>query len=342
MDKRAQDGHQATPPGLQHWGAGIYSIDSGYVRPGFDAIHLIVEQGRAALVDSGTVHSLPRVLAALEALGIERDQVDWLLLTHVHLDHAGGAGALLQALPAARATVHPRGARHLIDPSKLWQATIAVYGKAEAEAAYGEIVPIPPERLVETPDGATLTLAGREFSFLDTPGHARHHVVIRDGLTGHLFTGDMFGVSYRDLDVGGQPFITPSSTPTQFDPDDTVRSLDRLLALAPEAVYLTHYAQLRDVPALAARLKHLIRRYVAIAEQALHDEGLDPTDEAAIAAHVPGLQTRIRADLAALYLDELRALGSTLASGTACDLLAIDIELNADGLIDWLRARARG
>ena len=341
MDKGTQVGGATTPPGLRHWGAGIFSIDSGYVRPGFDAIHLIIESDRAVLVDSGTVHAVPRVLAALEALGIARENVDWVLLTHVHLDHAGGAGALLQALPAARATVHPRGARHLVDPSKLWQATVEVYGRAEAESAYGQIVPIAPDRLVETGDGATVRFAGRELSFIDTPGHARHHVVIRDGATGHLFTGDMFGISYRDLDVDDRVFIIPSATPTQFDPDDTVRSIDRLLALAPDAVYLTHYAQRRDVATLGARLKRLTRRYVAIAEQALADEGLAALDEPAIATQTAGLQARIRDGLTALYREELSALGSTLPSDAASALLSVDITLNADGLVDWMCRRAR-
>ena len=328
-------------PGLRHWGDGVFSIDSGYVRPEFDAIHLIIESDRAALVDSGTVHSLPRVLAALDALGIAPDHVDWVMLTHVHLDHAGGAGALLRALPNARLTVHPRGARHMIDPSRLWQATIEVYGRQAAEAAYGEIVPVAPERVVETADGASITLAGRAFHFIDTPGHARHHVAIRDSATGHLFTGDIFGISYRELDVDGRPFIIPSTTPTQFDPDDMVRSIDRLLALEPEAIYLTHYAQRRNVAELGTRLKRLTRQYAAIAESACRSVSGASLDAAAIAANLLPLQAAIRSGLEGLYRDELRSLGSPLTDDAIGQALTIDITLNADGLIDWLRARAR-
>ena len=328
-------------PGLRHWGAGVFSIDSGFIRPEFDAIHLVIESDRAALIDSATVHSVPRVLAALAAVGIAPGNVDWVMLTHIHLDHAGGAGALLQVLPNARLTVHPRGARHLIDPSKLWQATVAVYGQDVAEASYGRIVPVAAERIVETTEGATITLAGREFRFIDTPGHARHHVVIRDGATGHLFTGDMFGIAYRDLDVAGRPFIIPSASPSQFDPDDTIDSIDRLLTLEPGAVYLTHYAQRRDVPALGARLKRLTRRYAAIAEAALAREAGATATEAAIIARLPALQGRIRTGLEKLYLGELRTMGSERSDDDIRRSLAIDISLNADGLIDWLRSRAR-
>lgn len=342
MDKYPSTAQAAA--GLRHWGAGIFSVDSGYLRPEFDAIHLIVETDRAAIVDSGTVHSVPRVLAALDALGIAPAQVDWILLTHVHLDHAGGAGALMRACPNAKLTVHPRGARHMIDPSRLWQATVDVYGQAEAEAFYGEIVPVPAGRVVETGEGASLSLAGRELQFIDTPGHARHHVVIRDSATGRLFTGDMFGISYRELDVAGRPFIIPSSSPAQFDPDDTLNSIDRILALAPEAVYLTHYAERRNVAELGARLKHLVRRYVAIAEDALASEAASagrPADSAAIADLAPALRQRIGTGLARLYLDELAALGSPLDPSAACALLRIDIDLNADGLIAWMDGRAR-
>lgn len=170
-------------PHLTDFGAGIQAIDSGFGRPQLDAVHLIVHEGRAALVDAAVNAGVPRVLDALDSLGVAREAVDYLVLTHVHLDHAGGAGALMRELPNARLTVHPRGARHMIDPARLTAATCAVYGEAKARAMYGDIVPVPQERVIETPDGATLELAGRELLFLDTPGHARHHVCIRDGLT---------------------------------------------------------------------------------------------------------------------------------------------------------------
>ena len=136
-------------PQLTRYADGITAVDVEYIRPGIAAAHIIEHGGRAAFVDTGTTHSVPYLLAALEELGIERAAVDFVFLTHVHLDHAGGAGALMQALPNARAVLHPRGAPHLIDPAKLIAASIDVYGEAVYRRLYGEIVPLPKERVLD-------------------------------------------------------------------------------------------------------------------------------------------------------------------------------------------------
>ena len=185
----------ASPGAIFDYGDGISAIDSVYDRRLQTAIHLLVEKDRAAIIDTGTANAVPYVLAALEGRGIAPEQVDYVFLTHVHLDHAGGAGQLMARFPNARLTAHPRGARHMVDPSRLLAATIAIYGVEEMRRSYGEILPVPAERVIETPEGAVLELAGRELLFLDAPGHARHHVVIRDSRTGHFFAGDTFGLS---------------------------------------------------------------------------------------------------------------------------------------------------
>ncbi len=159
-------------PSSIDYGHGIAAVDSGFVRPMLDAVHLVVEGDRAAVVDTASNESVPHVLAALAERGLPAAQVDWVMLTHVHLDHAGGAGAMMARFPNARLAVHPRGARHMIDPSRLTAATIEVYGAEAARRMYGDIVPVPAGRVVEMPDGATLSLNGRHFEFLDTPGHA--------------------------------------------------------------------------------------------------------------------------------------------------------------------------
>ena len=197
---------------------GISAIDSGYQRPRLDAIHLIVEGGRAAVVDTGVNSSVPRVLEALRAKGIAPGHVDYVILTHIHLDHAGGAGLLMSHLPNAMLTVHPYGARHMIDPAKLIASSLAVYGAQAMENLYGHIMPVPRERVMETPHGSSIRLNGRDIAFYDTPGHARHHVCALDAKSGHVFAGDTFGLSYRELDCDGRQFIMPTSSPTQFDP----------------------------------------------------------------------------------------------------------------------------
>ncbi|MBK9593913.1 MAG: MBL fold metallo-hydrolase [Rhodocyclales bacterium] len=313
-------------PHITDYEHGISAIDSGFGRPQLAAIHLIAEGDRAALVDTGSNASLPIVLQALKAKGLTPAQVEYVILTHIHLDHAGGAGALMQALPNARLTVHPRGARHMVDPARLVAGTIAVYGEAQARRMYGDILPIPAGRIVETPEGATIRLGERALTFLDTPGHARHHVCIRDDRSGHVFAGDMFGLSYRELDVDGRQFAFPTTTPVQFEPAAMHASIDRLLALQPEAIYVTHFGQVRDVPRLGADLHRLIDAHVAAA--------LRHRNAGA------GRHERIKADLTAILLDEARRHGWRMALDGLLRLMAADVELNAQGLGAWLDSGA--
>ncbi len=311
------------------YGKGIYAFDAGYVRPILAAIHLIVDQGRVALVDTGSNDSLPNVLAALDKLGLAPEAVDYIILTHIHLDHAGGAGTLMAALPKARLVVHPRGSRHMAEPSKLVAGVTAVYGKDYVDTVYGEIRPIPAERIIDAHDGLTLQLGGRELLCIDTPGHAKHHICIVDRASGSIFTGDMFGLSYREFDVDGRQFILPTTSPTQFDPAEMHASIDRLMSYAPTAMYLTHYAQLHDVAAQAVALRRRLDESVALAEAAHRAHGGD-----AVARH-----TAIKQGLTDYLLAELRAHGCLLPEAQILDILATDIELNAQGLAFWIDHR---
>ena len=300
---------------------GIHTIDTGFLRPQFDAAYLIIEEGRAAFVDCGTNHSVPRMLAALAANGLVAADVDWLILTHVHLDHAGGAGELMARLPNARLVVHPRGARHMIDPSKLWAGASAVYGEAVMEREYGQLRPIPAERVIEAADGHVVDLAGRPLRCIDTPGHAKHHNAIHDARANVCFTGDVFGLSYREFDTARGPFVLPTTSPVQFDPDALHASIERLLALQPEAMYLTHYDRVEDIYRLAADLHEQIDAMVALAREA-HAR---PDRHAAL---VEALTT--------LYADRALAHGWTQGREALDALLHMDIELNAQGLEVWL------
>ena len=201
----------AVEPRLHRHPHGITAVDAEYLYPGHAAAHLISDGGRAAFVDVGTNFSVPYLLAALAALGIERTSVDYLLLTHVHLDHVGGAGALLQALPNARALVHPRGAAHLIDPQKLIAGTKVVYGEERFARLYGEIVPLPAARVQQVQDGERVTLGARTLELIHTPGHALHHYAVVDAAHASIFPGDTFGISYRALDSPQGAFIFPTT-----------------------------------------------------------------------------------------------------------------------------------
>ena len=304
---------------------GIYAFDAGYVRPLLAAIHLIVENGRAAIVDTGNNESLGAVERALAALDLAPECVDYVILTHIHLDHAGGAGAMMRAFPNARLVVHPRGARHMADPAKLVAGATAVYGAAEVRRLYGEVLPIDAARIVEATHELRLDLAGRELLCLDTPGHARHHICIVDRKSGGIFTGDTFGLSYRELDTDGRQFIFPTTTPVQFDPQAMHASLDLLMSYRPTAMYLTHYSQVVDVAAKAAELHRLIDAHLDIARRE-KDSG-------------PDRHSRMRAMLAHLLVDEAKAFGCRLPPAEILEIFATDLELNAQGLGVWLDAQ---
>jgi len=315
------------PDWAEALGGGVYAVDTGFHRPRFDAAYLLVgEGGRAAFVDTGTNHALPRLLGLLDALGLARDAVEAVIPTHVHLDHAGGAGALMQALPRAMLWVHPRGARHMVDPSQLYAGALAVYGQAEMDRSYGTLVPVPAERVRTTEDGQRVTIAGRALRFIDTPGHARHHHCVWDETTRGWFTGDTFGLSYREFDTDLGPWITPTCTPVQFEPEALRTSIDRLLADGPAWMYLTHYGRVGDTARLGRLLHAQLDEIVALGQA--HAE---PSAER---------HAHLRAGLFDIVRRHLRAHGCARPDAEIAALLEMDIELNAQGLAAWLdRAR---
>jgi glyoxylase-like metal-dependent hydrolase (beta-lactamase superfamily II) len=314
-------------PTLYHHPHGITAIDAEYLYPGHAAAHLIGDAGRAAFVDVGTNGSVPYLLAALGELGIPTAAVDFVLLTHVHLDHAGGAGLLMRELPNARALLHPRGASHMIDPTKLIAGVKGVYGDEAFGRLYGQLLPIAPERVRAVQDGERIQLGNRTLELIHTPGHAQHHYVVVDQAHRSIFTGDTFGISYRALDTGQGAFIVPSTVPTQFDPAQHLASIDRMLSYGPESMYLMHFSRVTGVPRLAALLKEQIPELARIARA--HADDADPT-------------SGIRADMLALWLRLARREGSTLSDAHLSEALAGDLTLNTQGLISWLdRERTR-
>jgi len=308
-------------PTLYRHPHGITAVDAEYLYPGHAAAHLIVDGGRAAFVDVGTNSSVPYLLAALEELGIARTAVDYLLLTHVHLDHAGGAGRLIRELPGARVLLHPRGAPHMIDPAKLIAGSQAVYGEERFRRMYGELLPIAPERVHAVADGERIVLGGRTLELIHTPGHAQHHYVVVDRAHASLFSGDTFGISYRALDTANGAFITPSTVPTQFDPEQHIASIDRMLSFAPESIYLMHFSRVTGIPRLAASLKEQIRELAASART--HAADPDPA-------------TAIRADMLALWRSLARRHGCLLSDSELEHAFEGDLTLNTQGLMAWL------
>lgn len=305
----------------------ILCIDTGYGRPRLTAAYLLRADGRAAFIDTGTYHSVPRLLQALDQCGVARTAVDYVIPTHVHLDHAGGAGELMRMLPNARLVVHPRGAPHLIDPTRLIAGTSAVYGEAEYRRRFGEIVPVPPERVLEAPDGYALSLGSRRLGFIDSPGHARHHFCVYDAQSRGFFTGDTFGISYREFDTERGPFVFATTTPPQFDPEAWEGTLERLLAYHPERMYLTHFGCVENVQPLAADLRASIRAFARLAM-----EGDSASEERT---------ERLQRAMLAQLLEAARAHGCTMPQARMVELLGFDVELNVQGLEAWLERRRR-
>ncbi len=306
----------------QDYDDGIAAIDAHHIRPGLAAIHLLVEGDKAAFIDTGTNFSVPGVLAVMRRKSLRPENIAYVIVTHVHLDHAGGAGEMMRLFPEAMLVVHPCGARHMIDPSRLVAGSHAVYGEENFRRAYGEIVPVPAERAIEAPHEFTLELNGRRLLFLDTPGHARHHFCIFDERSGGVFTGDTFGISYREFDVDGREFIFPTTTPVQFEPEAAHDSIDLIMSHHPHTAYLTHYGRVTQLSRLADDLHRMLDDFVNLAERAR---------DAGTMRH-----QRLVEGLESYLLECLDAHGCRLDPDEAHALLEHDIELNAQGLEIWM------
>ena len=300
---------------------GITCIDTMYVQPGRAACYLIIHNDRAAFIDSGTAHTVPYLLETLNLKNIPHEAVDFVIPTHVHLDHAGGAGVLMDQLPNAKLVVHPYGARHMIDPTKLILGATEVYGSENFKHSFGEVRAVDEQRVITAKDETTLELASRTLTFIDTPGHARHHFCIFDEISKGFFTGDTFGLSYKELDDENGAFIMPTTTPVQFDPGAWQDSLSRLLDYHPENMYLTHFGRVTEIDRLARELRQDINRYAEIAEQ--H-------------ARSNKRSTKILASLTEYLHQRLRDRNLADDVETLTDFLKDDLELNTAGLVVWL------
>jgi len=304
-------------------GQGISCIEAYYQRPHLACCYLLIEDGEAAILDTGATNTAPMVMELLARKGLTPEQVKYVIPTHVHLDHAGGAGELMALLPNAQLVVHPAGARHMIDPSRLIAGATAVYGEAQFKRDYGSLTPVEASRVIKASDGFTLALGSRSLLCLDTPGHARHHICIWDERSKGFFTGDTFGIVYPELTTDQGAFIFLPSTPVQFDPDAWRQTIERLMSYQPERMYLTHYGSV-DAPApLAERLHQEIDAYVEIAE------GCDPENR------YPSLFSA----LSSYYRSALERHGCDLSGSLFEDILHMDIGLCAQGLEVWLQRR---
>ena len=298
---------------------GINVIDSGYYSKDFAAIYLLRQRNKVAIIETGSNFSVPLVEKALIEDGLSFSDVAYIIPTHVHLDHAGGAGELMRQCQNATLVVHPRGSRHLIDPSKLIAGAMAVYGEEKFKEYYGDIIPIDSDRVIEAEDNFILDFDGRVLKFIDTPGHARHHFCVWDKETKSMFTGDTFGISYRDLDYQNDVYVLPSTSPVQFDPDALIQSINRIMEFKPERVCLTHFSAIKPTQRLVNQLiegihfvSNLAKKYATAneAESIIYNEMME------------------------YFLNGLNKIGFS-NDDFSKNRLKLDVQINTQGLIYW-------
>jgi glyoxylase-like metal-dependent hydrolase (beta-lactamase superfamily II) len=305
----------------QDYAGGVTVIDAAFHRERMAASYLMEAGSEAAFIETGTNSTTPRLMKVLEHRGWQPEDVTYVIVTHVHLDHAGGAGSLMQLLPNATLLVHPYGARHMIDPARLESGSRMVYGDELYEKIYGQLVPVDAARTRIMEDETTIAFGNRQLRFIDTAGHARHHFCVHDSLTNGWFTGDTFGISYREFDTANGAFLFPTTTPIQFDPEALRASVRRLVEAGPEFMYLTHYGRVAEVPRLTGMML----------------DGIDVLVEIALRYRDDSLRRlKIETAMTDWLLEGLERHGVKLDRDRCLALLESDIKLNAQGIECWL------
>ena len=280
-----------------------------------DAVGVFLLTGeRPALIETGPASTVETLLDGVRAAGLDPRDLKALAVTHIHLDHAGATGTLVRQFPHLDVYVHPLGAPHLIDPSRLLHSAARLYG-GDLPRLFGETVPVPGERVHILEDGAQVRLGSRRLVAIDTPGHARHHLAFHDETAGDLFTGDAVGVA-----LPGSRFVRPPTPPPEIDVPAWDRTIERLRALRPRRLLLTHFGAQTWVDELLTQLQHRLHEAVRLVQTALED-GLD--DDAII--------DRMRA-VAATEMSDLAGPG-----GPARFEVIMSTRLSALGLIRYCK-----
>lgn len=291
--------------------------------PGRTACY-VVKGEKTAIIETGSSLSAPHILAGLEKLDIRPEQLDYIIVTHIHLDHSGGAGYILPHFPNATVVVHPRGVRHLIDPSRLIEGARAVYEDL-LEQMFGQVSPVPEERILIRDEGETVDLGGgRVLTFYDTPGHARHHFSIYDPVSEGIFTGDTIGIRYVKQFTGWdfEP-IFPSTSPSEFDRDAVFASADKLEKLGAKRIYHSHFGMTEPASIAFERTRETVAAF----------------DDLARANCVSGTKWTQLAEILKDYMrEDIEKQGYRVDN---FDGFELDLMLNSKGLLYTLEKKAR-
>ncbi|UOR10537.1 MBL fold metallo-hydrolase [Halobacillus amylolyticus] len=280
----------------------------------------VLQEEQLTLVETGPSPSVPHVLEGLKDLNLDPADVKYIILTHIHLDHAGGAGLLLNECPQAQVIVHRRGSRHLADPSRLITGARAVYGESFNDL-FDPILPIPEDRLLIKEDGDTLKIgADCTLRFFDTPGHAKHHLGIYDPVSNGIFTGDTIGIRYHQTEDHGLTFYLPSTSPNQFDPEAMQQSMDRIKDMKVDRIYFGHFGESKEPEKVFMQVSEWIPVFVEAAEESSKNgNGME------------GTQLRLLEKVSG-YLKEQ----GIPDDHPVYEVLKLDFEVCAMGLMDYL------
>ncbi|MCZ0702661.1 glyoxylase-like metal-dependent hydrolase (beta-lactamase superfamily II) [Natronobacillus azotifigens] len=283
----------------------------------------ILHAEELTLIETSASPSIPHLLKGLENENIVPSEIKYIIVTHIHLDHAGGVGLLLKSCPNASVIVHPRGERHLADPTKLILGAKAVYGE-KFDALFDPIVAVPKERLISKKDGETLKIgANRTLTFYDTPGHAKHHFSIHDSHSNGMFTGDTLGILYPISITEGEECVLPSTSPNQFDPEAMLASLRKIEQLEVATIYFGHYGKSDNPNAVYQQLRYWLPKYVQVAEE-VWEETLNYSFEERVSRITTKLLTLIEAEIGIEPNDQVYKY------------IAFDVEICAMGIADYL------
>lgn len=309
----------------------IATIDCQYVKPLLACAYIMIDGEDVVIIETNTSRSVPIILDALNELGKTKEQVKYIIVTHVHLDHAGGAGALIQSCKNALLLAHPRASRHLIDPTRLVNSSIDVYGEAEFRKLYGEILPVASDRVVTLNDGDEVSLSSRTLRFLHTRGHANHHFCIHDSKSNGVFTGDSFGIAYPILQTGG-PYIYPTSTPTDFDPEEARKSITKIKETGCSQLYLTHFGKFTAIHDAEMQMRQGL--------DFLEDQLNNAIVKLKAGNSIESIQKEVAASIFERMMNEIQNRGFTL-DNEANQMMGFDAELNAQGIVFTASRRAR-
>lgn len=299
----------------------IYLTDTLYLgRDKFAASYFIEDNGEIAIIETNTNHAVPAILKAVKESGFELSQIKYVVLTHIHLDHAGGTGLIMKELPEAELIVHPRGARHMISPEKLIESVKSVYGEEEYKKLYGDIIGVPGDRVKSISGGESIYIGNKKLTMIDAPGHAKHHNIVYDESSGSIFSGDAFGIGYPGFRYKKGDLIFPSTSPVQFEPETAIQTYRMITELEPERILLTHFGSIENIKEIQSQLINWIE-YIDECSNRRFSEGYR-SDE---------LSNILTDDIWIKFDEEIIKLRGESLSNEEKEFLFLDADLNGKG-----------